>query len=443
MSGCIVVGLGGSAVTGARSIAGRVSAGLSAGGKTQVRVVEAAKYVRTAENLRQAGKDLALAATENPSSYDLDSFRAEIIAEKDSGQAGVLLLVLGPLCAVPGIAALCTLKVFIDIEERLMLLRWADALMEAGSPGGVEALAMYSDSIEPEYRSWAPEALASSTLVLDEEEGQDLLAQKILWLIDKSVAGATPSASPSQTSAQEGMPEMADRLALIKAMESRYSHPAPAAKGFGPVFRMFMSDKVYPAMKRVLDVTLVSLLLMVIWPVFALVAFLIWLDDPGPVFYSQTRIGKYGKSFPFPKFRSMVRDADKLKDKLLAKNEMSGGITFKMKRDPRIIPIGFVIRKYSLDELPQLWSILKGDLSLVGPRPPVPREVALYTAADRRRLEAVPGLTCIWQVSGRSEIPFPRQVELDVEYLESRSLSLDLRLLLATIPAVLTGKGAY
>jgi lipopolysaccharide/colanic/teichoic acid biosynthesis glycosyltransferase len=285
--------------------------------------------------------------------------------------------------------------------------------------------------------------MASSILVLDVEEGEALPAQKILWLVDKSSVRKPEARADSARIESAAEASGGERLALIRAMESRYSRPLPAAKSLGPAFRMFMSDTVYPAVKRALDISLVSLLLMVIWPIYALVALLIWLDDPGPVFYSQTRIGKYGKTFPFPKFRSMVRDADKLKDKLLAKNEMTGGITFKMKRDPRIIPIGFVIRKYSLDELPQLWSILKGDLSLVGPRPPVPREVALYTAADRRRLEAVPGLTCIWQVSGRSEIPFPRQVELDVEYLESRSLSLDLRLLLATIPAVLTGKGAY
>ncbi len=443
MSACILVGIGGSAVSGAAPIAGKLASGLRSGEKKRVRVLEAENHLVPDIRLAKTGKDAAFTALENPASYDADSYLKEIAVARDSGELDVIVLVAGPLLAAPGIADVCSLKVFIDIEERLMLLRWADALMEAGSPGGIEALAMYSSLVEPVYGAWAPKAIASSILVLDVEEGEALLAQKILWLVEKSVTRAPTIAADSRTTDSGEQVFGNERLALIREMESRYSRPAPAAKSLAPVLRMFMSDTVYPAMKRALDVTLVSLLLMVIWPVFALVAFLIWLDDPGPVFYSQTRIGKYGKTFPFPKFRSMVRDADKLKDKLLAKNEMTGGITFKMKRDPRIIPIGFVIRKYSLDELPQLWSILKGDLSLVGPRPPVPREVALYTAADRRRLEAVPGLTCIWQVSGRSEIPFPRQVELDVEYLESRSLSLDLRLLLATIPAVLTGKGAY
>jgi lipopolysaccharide/colanic/teichoic acid biosynthesis glycosyltransferase len=114
-----------------------------------------------------------------------------------------------------------------------------------------------------------------------------------------------------------------------------------------------------------------------------------------------------------------------------------------MKDDPRITWIGKIIRKFSIDELPQLWCVLRGDMSLVGPRPPVPREVALYSLADRRRLEITPGLTCIWQVSGRGDIPFPQQVKLDVDYIESQSFWVDLKLLFLTVPAVLTGKGAY
>ena len=124
-------------------------------------------------------------------------------------------------------------------------------------------------------------------------------------------------------------------------------------------------------------------------------------------------------------------------------NDHDESITFKMKRDPRVTWIGRIIRKLSLDELPQLWCVLKGEMSLVGPRPPVPSEVAQYTLADRRRLEAVPGLTCIWQVSGRGDIPFDQQVQLDVQYIESQSLWLDIKLLFRTVPAVLFGRGAY
>ncbi|OQY42308.1 MAG: hypothetical protein B6240_14120 [Desulfobacteraceae bacterium 4572_87] len=167
------------------------------------------------------------------------------------------------------------------------------------------------------------------------------------------------------------------------------------------------------------------------------------LTDGGPILFWQTRIGLWGKEFPFPKFRSMVVNAEALKDELLEQSDHDDSITFKMKKDPRVTWIGRIIRKLSIDELPQLWCVFKGDMSLVGPRPPVPREVAEYTLADRRRLDVMPGLTCIWQVSGRGDIPFNEQVELDVQYIESRSLWFDIKLLLSTIPAVLLGKGAY
>jgi lipopolysaccharide/colanic/teichoic acid biosynthesis glycosyltransferase len=143
------------------------------------------------------------------------------------------------------------------------------------------------------------------------------------------------------------------------------------------------------------------------------------------------------------KFRSMYIDAEARKAALAKNNEMDGGVIFKMKHDPRITRVGRYIRRASIDELPQLWNVLKGDMSLVGPRPPVPSEVSQYTLSDRRRLEAKPGITCVWQVSGRSDIPFEQQVELDFAYIESQSLWMDIKLLLKTIPAVLLGRGAY
>ena len=139
----------------------------------------------------------------------------------------------------------------------------------------------------------------------------------------------------------------------------------------------------------------------------------------------------------------MYPDADQRLKELIASNEMNGGVLFKMKNDPRIIPCGRFIRKASIDELPQLWNVLKGDMSLVGPRPALPREVKQYTLDDRQRLDVIPGITCIWQVSGRSDIPFPQQVQLDLRYIESQSLWLDMCLLVQTIPAVISSKGAY
>ena len=143
------------------------------------------------------------------------------------------------------------------------------------------------------------------------------------------------------------------------------------------------------------------------------------------------------------KFRSMRVDAEKHLAALLATNQHETGVTFKIKDDPRVTPIGHWLRKYSLDELPQFYNVLRGDMSLVGPRPPVPREVALYTLADRRRLAVKPGITCIWQISGRAEIDFPGQVRLDVNYIENQSLGRDIKILAKTPRAVVFGPGAY
>lgn len=196
-------------------------------------------------------------------------------------------------------------------------------------------------------------------------------------------------------------------------------------------------------LKRLIDIVAALGGLVCLAPLFLAVALAIKLTDGGPILFRQTRVGRWGREFPFPKFRSMVMNAEKLKDQLLAQNQHKDGVTFKMKRDPRVTWIGRIIRKLSIDELPQLWCVLRGDMSLVGPRPPVPREVAQYTLADRRRLDVTPGLTCIWQVSGRGDIPFPKQVELDVQYIQSQSVWFDIMLLLKTVPAVLLGKGAY
>ena len=195
--------------------------------------------------------------------------------------------------------------------------------------------------------------------------------------------------------------------------------------------------------KRCVDLSVAAVTLIIWSPLILLVIALIKLEDGGPIFFRQMRVGLRGRTFGMWKFRSMVINADALKEKLLEQNEMQGGVTFKMKRDPRVTRIGKWIRKFSIDEVPQLWNVIIGDMSLVGPRPPVPREVREYSIEERQRLLARPGLTCFWQVAGRSEIDFAGQVRLDVEYIRSKSLRLDFLLLLKTIPAVLLGKGAY
>jgi lipopolysaccharide/colanic/teichoic acid biosynthesis glycosyltransferase len=196
-------------------------------------------------------------------------------------------------------------------------------------------------------------------------------------------------------------------------------------------------------LKRTLDIGVSVTMLVALSPLFLAVAAGRKLTDGGPILFWQTRVGKWGREFPFPKFRSMTVDAETIKDSILDQSHHEDSITFKMKKDPRVTWIGRIIRKLSIDELPQLWNVLMGDMSLVGPRPPVPREVAQYTLSDRRRLDVTPGLTCFWQVSGRGDIPFPEQVELDVQYIESQSLWVDIKVLFKTIPAVLIGKGAY
>lgn len=195
--------------------------------------------------------------------------------------------------------------------------------------------------------------------------------------------------------------------------------------------------------KRFIDIAGSLILSILLFPFFLMAAILIKLTDGGPVLFWQIRVGQGGREFSLPKLRSMRMDAEETKDRLLVHNEWENSVTFKMKDDPRVTWIGRILRRFSIDELPQLWCVLKGEMSLVGPRPPIPSEVAQYNPEDRRRLAVRPGLTCIWQVSGRSDIPFEKQVELDVQYIESQSVWLDIRLLLKTIPAVLLGKGAY
>jgi exopolysaccharide biosynthesis polyprenyl glycosylphosphotransferase len=195
--------------------------------------------------------------------------------------------------------------------------------------------------------------------------------------------------------------------------------------------------------KRLFDISLSTIVLIVLSPIFLMVAFLILIDSKGPVFFSQTRIGKQSKPFKMWKFRSMHIDAEACKFALAKQHDMEGIVRFKMKTDPRITRVGRWIRRFSLDELPQLWNVLIGDMSLVGPRPPLPDEVAQYTPYQYQRLAVMPGITCIWQVSGRSEIPFEKQVKMDLEYIANQSFWFDIALLLKTVPAVLTAKGAY
>jgi exopolysaccharide biosynthesis polyprenyl glycosylphosphotransferase len=200
---------------------------------------------------------------------------------------------------------------------------------------------------------------------------------------------------------------------------------------------------MYITVKRLIDIVGALIGLILLLPVFTIVSILIKLEDKkGPVFFSQDRVGKDGNIFKMYKFRSMVVDAEEQLAKLKIFNESSGAM-FKMKDDPRITKIGKFIRKTSIDELPQLWNVLLGDMSLVGPRPPLPAEVEQYSAYDKQRLLVTPGCTGLWQISGRSSLGFDEMVSLDLKYIENRSVLFDIKVILKTVLVLFGSKDAY
>jgi lipopolysaccharide/colanic/teichoic acid biosynthesis glycosyltransferase len=195
-------------------------------------------------------------------------------------------------------------------------------------------------------------------------------------------------------------------------------------------------------LKRSMDVVASALGLILLAPLFLIVGLLVVLTSGGPAFFVQRRVGRDGRPFSMVKFRSMYRDAHAHRDEQRDRNMHEGPI-FKVRDDPRITPIGRVIRRLSIDELPQLFNVFVGDMSLVGPRPCLPEEFREYGERERRRLLVRPGITCIWQVSGRSDVDFSTWVDMDLDYISSWSLLLDLKLLALTLPAVVSGRGAY
>ncbi len=197
-----------------------------------------------------------------------------------------------------------------------------------------------------------------------------------------------------------------------------------------------------PAWKRTMDVTVSALLLIAVAPLCAIIALAVALESPGGVFYRHRRVGQGGKPFTCWKFRSMRVGADREQEQLRAQNEASGHI-FKIKADPRCTRTGRLLRKTSLDELPQLWNVLRGDMSLVGPRPPLPSEVEHYSERDRERLRGVPGITGLWQVKARERHDFDEMVELDIRYLAELSWRMDAWILMLTVPVVLFARGSY
>ncbi len=200
--------------------------------------------------------------------------------------------------------------------------------------------------------------------------------------------------------------------------------------------------RAYRVAKRIFDILFSGLALLILWPFFLILALVIYVDDPhASPFFLQKRVGKDGKTFTMHKFRTMYKDAEDRLDELMKHNEMSGP-AFKMKNDPRILPVGRVLRRTSIDELPQLIDVLLGKMSLVGPRPPLPREVKQYGSYERLRFLIKPGLTCIWQTQAkRNSIPFQQWIGFDIEYIQTQNLCLDLKLILKTVGVMVNGEG--
>ena len=200
---------------------------------------------------------------------------------------------------------------------------------------------------------------------------------------------------------------------------------------------------LYLFLKRVIDIVVSLLGIVFLLPIFLIVAIAIKLEDPkGKVFFSQLRCGKNNQLFPMYKFRSMVSNAEELLEELKLLNEMDGP-AFKIKEDPRITKVGKFIRKTSIDELPQLFNVLKGNMSLVGPRPPIPSEVVEYNDYQMQRLLVKPGLTCIWQVSGRNNVGFEEWIDMDLHYIENRNIFMDLKLIFMTVGVLFGDENAY
>ncbi len=237
--------------------------------------------------------------------------------------------------------------------------------------------------------------------------------------------------------------------ALREALRARHSGPTGGhpllrrSKALLSRLRWWLGTRSTPRVRRLLDIVVAGSALLLASPVMLISALAIRLESPGPVFFAQQRVGLRGTPFRLWKFRSMYVDAEARQAELMTKNEMQGGVLFKMQNDPRVTRVGRFIRRFSIDELPQLWNVLRGDMAVVGPRPALPKEVAQYDLQQRHRLLARPGITCTWQVSGRSRIPFEQQVAMDVEYIHRASLSTDVHLLIKTVPAVISGDGAF
>lgn len=331
----------------------------------------------------------------------------------------------------------------------------APAAVDADSPAGA---AQSSEAPrEPQHPGQKklefPEESAGEAPAARTADAAEPASERAMPRRGPSDAASIPMALPEGAAVADGNtlrrlqrePEPASAAGRLVAFPERLADVAAIRRDLGqrPVHSL---EEVLvgptPVWKRTMDVIGAGTALLLLAPVFLGLAMLVRLSSPGPIIFRQQRVGAGGKPFTFYKFRSMYVDAEARKAALMAQNEADGPV-FKIKNDPRVTPIGRVLRRYSLDELPQIWNVLKGDMSLVGPRPPTLDEVPNYAAWQRQRLRLKGGLTCTWQVSGRSDVSFEEWMRMDARYAKQRGLKTDLELILRTVKAIFTGRGAY
>jgi exopolysaccharide biosynthesis polyprenyl glycosylphosphotransferase len=323
----------------------------------------------------------------------------------------VVILGIGPLGRHTG------LEIRDRNEQRKILgyLRFADEEMHDRLPGEVFGVVSGLEAFLKEH-------VVSEVYIAGNNDSQRAEMQEAICVLERfGIPFALPAAG-------------------FRFGRARPEHEKAVADGY----LHYLSVRHKPvqlAFKRLFDLVASGAALLVLSPLLLIVAILVKVTSRGPVLFRQARVGQHGREFHMLKFRSMVVDAERLKAKLMARNEQTGPV-FKMARDPRITRFGRFIRKYSIDELPQLLNVLRGEMSIVGPRPPVPNEVSKYEAWQRRRLSVRPGLTCVWQVSGRNSVSFDEWMYLDMQYIDHWSLAHDFELILKTVPVVLTGRGA-
>ncbi|MFZ0544097.1 MAG: exopolysaccharide biosynthesis polyprenyl glycosylphosphotransferase [Candidatus Promineifilaceae bacterium] len=268
----------------------------------------------------------------------------------------------------------------------------------------------------------------------------DLLTRKNQEPVSSAKMEQTPNDSPTEMS-RKTADEKAARM-LDRFDKEHFNRIQDIRRMRLHLLSLVIRNKIKDSLKRVLDLIVVIPGMFIAVPVSILIAIAIKIDSPGPIFFEQERVGKWGKPFNLYKFRSMDVNAEALLDELMAQND-ADEVMFKMKEDPRVTRVGRFLRKTSLDEVPQIFNVLKGDMSMVGPRPPVPDEVEQYQYDYLRRLDVLPGITGLPQISGRSDLPFRRWIELDIQYIEERSLWKDIVIMARTIPTMIFGKGAY